>query len=327
MDRKTGAPIRKILCIRLRRLGDLITTTPAFRALRTAYPAARIDVVVNEGFEPALRGNPDVDHVIVLRAGFTPWLRFVVAARRMRYDLAVDFQGSPRSFWCVCGAGAARTAGWRKGRLRDWKYDVTADYPDPRAGIALAAALGAPDVDARPILHTTADDRDWARRCVDGPPGPVVALSVVARDARKSWPAEKFIGLARRLLAERGVRLILTYGPGERQQAAVLACHLDRCTVAGFESPAQAAALYARCDLWIGNDGGPKHMATAAACPLVMVVGSYWPSRAEHGDDREAWVRPVSPGPGYDVARVEIDPVFAAATRLLDQRARSRTVS
>ena len=48
----------------------------------------------------------------------------------------------------------------------------------------------------------------------------------------------------------------------------------------GQTSVRQLAALYARCSLWIGNDGGPKHMAVAVNTPTVTVyrrtLGGVW---------------------------------------------------
>jgi ADP-heptose:LPS heptosyltransferase len=42
----------------------------------------------------------------------------------------------------------------------------------------------------------------------------------------------------------------------------------------------ELAALYQRCALWLGNDGGPKHLATAVGTPTVTVyrrkLGSVW---------------------------------------------------
>jgi hypothetical protein len=79
----------KILVIVLRRLGDVLLTTPLARTLRRGYANATIDMLVIRGTEGILAGNPDIASVITLSA--RPSIREAVAlARRLwrQYDLA-----------------------------------------------------------------------------------------------------------------------------------------------------------------------------------------------------------------------------------------------
>ena len=55
---------RNILAIKLRYLGDVLLATPTLHALKTAYPTARLSVLVNRGTDAVLRANPDVDEII-----------------------------------------------------------------------------------------------------------------------------------------------------------------------------------------------------------------------------------------------------------------------
>jgi heptosyltransferase-1 len=55
----------KILLIRLRLIGDVVFTTPLLRALRRAYPDARIAYVVEPEAAPVVQTKPHLDEVIV----------------------------------------------------------------------------------------------------------------------------------------------------------------------------------------------------------------------------------------------------------------------
>jgi hypothetical protein len=55
----------KILVIRRDNIGDLVCTTPLIHALRTRFPKARLDLLVNSYNAPLLVGHPDVDHLYV----------------------------------------------------------------------------------------------------------------------------------------------------------------------------------------------------------------------------------------------------------------------
>ena len=62
--------IDSILLVRLREIGDVVFTTPAFRALRQRFPDARIAYLVEPVAAPVVRSNPHVDELIVApRAG------------------------------------------------------------------------------------------------------------------------------------------------------------------------------------------------------------------------------------------------------------------
>ncbi|HYI86555.1 MAG TPA: O-antigen ligase family protein [Burkholderiales bacterium] len=89
---------RTIVVLTLRRLGDVLLTTPLVRSLRRAYPEATIDVVVYAGQEGMLQGNPDCSNVIAVdpypdRRGYARLLRRLWR----RYDLALTTQANDRS--------------------------------------------------------------------------------------------------------------------------------------------------------------------------------------------------------------------------------------
>jgi ADP-heptose:LPS heptosyltransferase len=65
----------------------------------------------------------------------------------------------------------------------------------------------------------------------------------------------------------------------------------------GETSLQELGALYEHCHLWIGNDGGPTHVATAVGCPTVVIIKPgderFWTDGAE-GSGQFA----VRPAPG-----------------------------
>ena len=98
----------RILVIQLRRIGDVILTTPAVAALKARWPRAELDFLVEPAGAEALAGNPHIHELIVYRArgplGALPWLRRV---RRKRYDWVIDFMGNPRTAFLTSFSGAA----------------------------------------------------------------------------------------------------------------------------------------------------------------------------------------------------------------------------
>ncbi|MCD6308992.1 MAG: glycosyltransferase family 9 protein, partial [Candidatus Latescibacteria bacterium] len=88
--------VSKILVVRQdSRLGNLVLMTPLLAGLREAFPGARIDVLVAEGFHDVYRNCPFVDSLLVFekrKARLFPWWypAFVRRLRGIGYDLAVE---------------------------------------------------------------------------------------------------------------------------------------------------------------------------------------------------------------------------------------------
>ncbi|HYR58195.1 MAG TPA: hypothetical protein VEO95_06185, partial [Chthoniobacteraceae bacterium] len=85
----------KILALQLKRIGDLVLTTPALRALRAAWPGAHIALGVSEGCAPLLEAIATIDSAIVFGRGrgWAPWQQVLTGG----WDVCVDFTGTDRS--------------------------------------------------------------------------------------------------------------------------------------------------------------------------------------------------------------------------------------
>src|SRR5271156_3184984 len=96
----------RVLVVALRRLGDVLLTTPLIRSLKLAYPQASIDVLVFSGTEGVLSGNPDIANIIAIPQ--RPGLAGTLALLRQigkRYDLALSTQTGDRPTLLAAVAG------------------------------------------------------------------------------------------------------------------------------------------------------------------------------------------------------------------------------
>jgi ADP-heptose:LPS heptosyltransferase len=116
-----------ILLVRLRLIGDVVFTTPIPRALKQAFPGARVAYVVEPAAAPILAGNPHVDELIVATppvGGVKRMVADLALARRLRrarYDVAIDLHGGPRSSWLTWASGAPQRIGYEIPG-RSWMY-------------------------------------------------------------------------------------------------------------------------------------------------------------------------------------------------------------
>mgnify|MGYP001325694573 CR=1 FL=1 len=280
----TPAGPRRLLLIQLYHIGDVLLATPALRAARRAWPDAHIAFLTGAGGAEALGANPHADEVLVWRPGFREHLRMLRTLRRRGYDAVADLHSKPHTAQFTFVTGARIRAGVRgRGprnlaythlvpRRRDAVYAV-------RQKLEVLRPLGLdPDVvdDLAPEIAIAPGDREWAAGVwrdlgLEGD-APVAAVSAVARMNYKQWGATRWAEVADRLVRA-NFRVLLTAGPGERAQVEAVAAAMRERAV--LELPPttlpRLAALYERCAVWVGNDGGPKHVAAAAGTPTVSV--------------------------------------------------------
>lgn len=288
----------RILLTQLRRIGDVLMTTPSVAAMRAAHPRAHIAFLTEAPSDQIFRHNPHVDQVWVYPRGGSPWAQISLARRlrKERFDLVVDFFGNPRSAFLSRLTGAPRRIGFDF-RGRGWAY--TERVPVPRgvrysAGhkTALLEPLGIKVDSYLPQVFLGAAERDYATRQLQElgvKEGELlVALFPVSRRRYKVWPPKNFARLADILIERYGARVLLMGGPGDEHFTGAVRQEMRHRPLPPYEAPSllESAALLERAHLYVGNDNGPRHFAIALGTPTVTVFGQGRP---------ENWTPPDQP--------------------------------
>jgi ADP-heptose:LPS heptosyltransferase len=298
------AALRSILLIRPDHLGDLLFLTPALHALRAALPTARITLVGGPWGVEAVRNNPDLDRIETCafpgferqpkKNSLAPYRLLAATARKLRsadYDTAVILRFDHWwGAWLAAAAGIPRRVGYALAETRPFLTQALpyrSDRHEVEQNATLLAAL-APAVaaDLGPTrYHVTALDCAWISDWLTGaghePGQHLVAIHPGAGATVKQWPAEQWVTTANDLAGRPDVRIVLTGGPGEREAVSTIATRLARpaLNAAGATTLGQLAALYTRCDLVLGADSGPLHLATAVGTPTVHLYGPISPAK------------------------------------------------
>jgi ADP-heptose:LPS heptosyltransferase len=268
-----------ILFIRLRRVGDIIMTTPAVEAVKRALPRAAISYVVEEPFRRLVEGNPRIDRVIAIPAkqGAGDFARFVRQLRRETYDVIVDFHGGPRASRIAWLAKGKFKAGYKL-KYKSWIYDVRV----PRSAgsgpihsvenhLNLVRALGI-EVEAPPprlfLAEANPDekarlDRLWAENGLGG--SKAVILHVGAGNEFRDWGERNLAALAGKLAEAPGSRIVLVGAEADRERAERIAAECGK----PVESAATAAPIRPADDP-IGN--APK-IAGGERATVISLAG------------------------------------------------------
>lgn len=276
--------VRRILAVRHdARLGNLLLLTPSLRLLKSAFPAARVEVLLADRYGDALKHNPCVDEILTARS--LPGLRL------RGYDLAFDF--SPQHAFSLSSAvwtalsGADRRIGFDRGDAGKFLDDLVpvpvekAHETSNLAALVRHAAPGAalpPDAALRTEFHLDAGEKEagaraWASWGLDGES---VALFLGAR-AEKRLDPDWFFALGERLVRS-GRKAVLTGGPAERK--LLEGREIPPGVIVAPEAPLRAfAAAIVNARAVLTADTGPMHLAVALGVPTVQLFSHTEPWR------------------------------------------------
>jgi ADP-heptose:LPS heptosyltransferase len=290
-------PGARVAVIRLRSLGDCVLTTPALALLKAHRPDLRVQVIVEPRFAGVFEGSSDVDEICVD-------LRLV---NRIRAEIVLNLHGGTRSMLMTLASGARIRAGFGHHR-----YGFVYSHKIPRAQEILG-------VERR--VHTTehlASAMFWlgvpqteiprAKLAADSPPNDLSSYVVIhpfASEPAKTWPAERFLDVARRLREANGLEPVFLAGPVDD------ATPFSEFRVWRNTPLAEVTGLMSGASLFIGNDSGPAHIAAAFGVPVVVLFGpsdpvtwAPWRTEAQVMTARE------------HIARIQTADVIAAAESL-----------
>lgn len=284
------AGIRRIVFIKLDHIGDAVMASPILRALREWAPGAEITVVARPQSAEYFRGLPVVSRVVTADV---PWIQpdssplanlracLALAGKIAagHYDLAVDLRYHNRLDSLLLSLCGAR---WRLGfNIGNMGFGLTHRAGKPGAGhevLRMARALqgaGIPVKSLQPLFPVPDRVARIAQRKLGAIRGKkLVAFHPGAGNAIKRWMPERFARVAEALARRYGARVVLLGGPGESGLGAGIASAVPRQSLVdlrGRLSLPEMAGVFKRCSLFIGNDGGPAHVAGAVGTPSLVV--------------------------------------------------------
>jgi lipopolysaccharide heptosyltransferase II len=285
---------RSIVVIKPCCLGDVIMTTPLLEVLQRNYPAAQITYVVGSWSKVIAEHHPAVHTVIDCgtvgiagRYRLADYLKLAALLRKGHFDLAFVLDRSPMLTLLPWLAGVPRRVGpdslGRGFSLTDRvPVSSTPTQLQHQAEIYLdlARALNLTIDTPHMRFVPTAEERATARHSSQlqiavfpgGGSNPGMELTA------KRWPLERYKQLIHKLVYERDAHVLLIGGADDALLTQSLLNDLDVpegtvLNLAGKTSFGELAAQLEACDLFIGNDSSPMHLAAAVGIPVIAIFG------------------------------------------------------
>ena len=278
---------QRIAIIKPSALGDIVHALPVLSALRELDPTSHISWIVNRGFQDLLVGHPYLNDIIpfdrsAFRRGIVASARYTAGLmnrlRRERFDLVIDLQGLLRTGLMTAATGAPRRIGFDNAREGSrYFYTDRIAVPDAEAIHAvdrywrIVEFLGGSHLRKQFHVPVNPSETLVIQQELHDAPRPWIAVAAGAKWLTKRWPPEHFAAMLNLAQQQFGGSAILV-GSSDDIPLSLGVAQATRGTVRDFTgktSLPKLAALFAQCDVMLGNDTGPLHLAAALGIPCV----------------------------------------------------------
>jgi len=264
----------RVLVVILRRLGDVLLTTPLIRSLKRAYPHAAIDALVFAGTEGVLAGNPDLAQIITMPARPRLADALLLSARLFRrYDLAIAAQTGDRpiAFAILAGRrsiGPLEPTGAASAVKRAL---LSGSYVSDRSEHRVVDILHLADLIGIPA-HREVVCPPPAARAQFAPAQPYVVVHAAPMFVYKRWTAEGWAALAA-AMRQRGFTVAATGGASDRDYLDAIWRDTQVVRLDGKLAWPELTTLIAGARVYIGPDTAITHLAAATGAPTVALYG------------------------------------------------------
>ncbi len=290
------APLR-ILCVRPDNFGDVLMTSPAFRALKQTWPDCHLTLLTSSAGSLVAPMIPEIDDIITFDV---PWvqsdnchdpasvLTMAETLRQRAFDGAIIFTVQsqnplPAAMLCYL-AGISRVLGY----CRENPYQLLTDWvPDPEVLVAtrheverqldLVATIGCQTDDLRLSLQIPngAQERSMQQLTEAGVDlsRPWLVLHPGVSEEKRRYPAGEFVKAAHRLYDVYDYQIVLTGSAPEWEYVDSICQQIGEgaFNLAGSMNLITLAGLLAEAPVLVSNNTGPVHLAAAVGTPVVVL--------------------------------------------------------
>jgi ADP-heptose:LPS heptosyltransferase len=290
---RLGGEPQRIIIVQLAKLGDMVCTTPMFRAVKERYPHAHLTVVGDTLNKQVLEGSSDVDDYLVWNGRDTATMERAFCEGR--YDFACITGPNFDSLAALLLAGVPAIAvpevvnGWSPYETKPYKVLKRFCFVKPhsfgayapREYLRLLEPIGIKTENTEKHLAYSPEAKqkveDFLVKCELQPGEKLVGITPSAGNKIKKWPEERFAEIADYLIEKYQARVVIVAGPRDVEESRAMLAevkHKDRIidTTEHF-SIEELKALIARLDLFIGVDTGPIYIAESFGIPTIDIVG------------------------------------------------------
>ena len=286
----------RILVIKLDHIGDVLLATPVFSNLRRVYPNAELHALTGAWSRVVLEKHPDVNNVVeynspaFCRTGQPTSLRETFKLyrqlRRQKYGLIVELRSDWRTVWFaflrLTPKRLSRAALQVANKLGFAQFSGT---HETTRNLDVLRQAGIPTPVQTAIFSVTTEDKKWASDFLAtyqiDRQHPLIAIHPGSPIALKRWLPERYAELADWLIAQKRAQILFVGVKDEIPITTEIQALMrgESINIAGKTTLIQLASILPTCNVFIGNDSGPMHLAAAVGTQTIGLYGPGDPTR------------------------------------------------
>jgi len=287
---KTLEKVRILILPQLTRIGDIVCTTPIFRAIKEKYPNSHIAVLSSLNAYEIIKNNPRIDEILIIEDWKDNFLGFFRKIQESRFDWGISLSGTAfSSVLFFYGLIPNRLKITRERRplaevFSDWMCGITEKYvtlsylPIFYLKMLRYLEIYSSEDKKEVFCHLGLEDRvdTFLKSKQVSPEDRILGISLTAGNRIKEWGDEKFELLSREIHKNYGMKIVFIGSPREKKRIDSLLENLGGSgaflSAVGF-SIEELPNLMKRFSYFISVDTGPMHIAHALGVPLVDILG------------------------------------------------------
>jgi predicted lipopolysaccharide heptosyltransferase III len=285
-----------ILLLQLKRIGDLILTTPAIDAVRKKFPEARITLAVASECRDLAPAIPNVDRLLIVRRNWRDIPVFLSVAMH-RFEFCVDFTRNDRSaVLAYLSRAKKRIAAHRPHGEPEARTRVYTDFTERMGSLhtidyhlALLRPLGIENAPTKLHLNVPSAARHKAQTLLHQAKidHQFAVLHPGAARAEKFWEVERWVEVINRARPKIDIVLTGTRSHFEQEHIQQIKAKLGEviADLSGRTDLLTFAALIAQARLLVTVDSAAMHLAAATETPQIVLFG---PTNPFHWRPRES---------------------------------------
>ncbi|WP_455756808.1 lipopolysaccharide heptosyltransferase I [Sulfurimonas sp.] len=276
--------IKSIAIVRLSALGDIVNSAVVLQFIHEQFPHAKIDWITEEVFAPLLQAHPLINniHTVNLKKlkkqkSFTLLKETITYLNSLeKFDIVIDIQGLIKSS-IVSRIISKNTHGFDKNSIREplasllYKTSSSIAYDEnivKRNCFVVADALGF-EIDDKMLLNKSAVFPHATYPHAKSDKKNVVIVIGASWESKK-YPKEDVVKLCNELKQN----CLIIWGNEEEKEDGMWVCENSQYAILAPKlSLVELISYIGSCDLLIGNDTGPTHMAWAQNIPSITLFG------------------------------------------------------
>ncbi len=276
--------VRKVLVVRLRSIGDTVLSTPSLIALRRFLPDAQIDILLEDWVAPVLENFDAVDNVLSVSKDLQKRFQLARKIRKTKYDVAFNLHGGTTAGFFVRASGAKYRVGYADYQynfLYNRKLSSASDFwqreftHSAEQQLALLGFVGVP-VEDKPKTRLNVSEKALSsiESKIPHLKSQIALFHPSAAFNTKQWATENFTRVAE-FLSKKGFQIVAVAAKKESEVLENLK-KLSKVPILTFDDLTlpEITALASIAKIFVGNDSGIAHIASAVKTPSVVIFGS-----------------------------------------------------